>query len=119
MNGRGRFLRSEVTRQALRNVLARLGTSITEDQINSRNVAVVIVTAACASITLIAQIVSAGGAVAWHLVAWTIPGVLIGGQIGPRLQGRIAPHTMRRAIAILFVILGTAMMGVAWRKAGL
>ncbi|HZG32160.1 MAG TPA: flagellar basal body P-ring protein FlgI, partial [Sphingopyxis sp.] len=37
--------RSEVTRQALRNVLARLGTAVTEEQINSRNVAVVIVTA--------------------------------------------------------------------------
>ena len=43
--GTGDTRRSEVTRQALRNVLSRLGTSVTEDQINSRNVAVVIVTA--------------------------------------------------------------------------
>lgn len=43
--GTGDTRRSEVTRQALRNVLARLGTNIDEDQINSRNVAVVIVTA--------------------------------------------------------------------------
>lgn len=43
--GSGDTRRSEVTRQALRNVLSRLGTSVTEDQISSRNVAVVMVTA--------------------------------------------------------------------------
>ena len=43
--GTGDTRRSEVTREALRNVLSRLGTTVTEDQINSRNVAVVIVTA--------------------------------------------------------------------------
>ncbi len=43
--GSGDTRRNGVTRQALRNVLSRLGTVITEDQISSRNVAVVIVTA--------------------------------------------------------------------------
>lgn len=43
--GSGDTRRSEVTRQALKNVLNRLGTSVTEEQISSRNVAVVIVTA--------------------------------------------------------------------------
>lgn len=43
--GSGDTRRSDVTRQALRNVLARLGTVVTEEQISSRNVAVVIVTA--------------------------------------------------------------------------
>ncbi|WP_332819478.1 flagellar basal body P-ring protein FlgI [Sphingopyxis sp.] len=43
--GTGDTRRSEVTRQALRNVLSRLGTSVSEEQINSRNAAVVIVTA--------------------------------------------------------------------------
>lgn len=43
--GSGDSRRNEVTRQALRNVLSRLGSIVTEDQINSRNVAVVIVTA--------------------------------------------------------------------------
>lgn len=43
--GTGDSRRSEVTRQALRNVLQRLGTAVAEEQINSRNVAVVIVTA--------------------------------------------------------------------------
>jgi flagellar P-ring protein precursor FlgI len=43
--GSGDTRRSEVTRQALRNVLSRLGTTVTDEQISSRNVAVVIVTA--------------------------------------------------------------------------
>lgn len=43
--GSGDTRRNAVTRQALRNVLSRLGTAVTEDEISSRNVAVVIVTA--------------------------------------------------------------------------
>jgi uncharacterized membrane protein YfcA len=85
------------------------------------SVLVVIVTVALASTTLAVQLIRDGGwtAVPWDLLVYDIPGVLIGGQIGPRLQGKIAPHTMRRAIALLFVILATAMMAVAWKKTGL
>src|SRR5207247_5154283 len=43
--GSGDTRQNEVTRQALRNVLSRLGTTVADDQISSRNVAVVIVTA--------------------------------------------------------------------------
>jgi flagellar P-ring protein precursor FlgI len=43
--GSGDTRRNGFTRQALKNVLGRLGTSVGEDDINSRNVAVVIVTA--------------------------------------------------------------------------
>jgi len=43
--GSGDTRRNEATRQALKNVLSRLGTSVTEDQISSRNVAAVIVIA--------------------------------------------------------------------------
>jgi uncharacterized membrane protein YfcA len=82
------------------------------------SVAVVIVTAVCASFTLIGQLISEGGveAVPWNLVMYTIPGVLIGGQIGPRLQGRISHRSMELAIAGLFVVLGLAMMLVAYQR---
>lgn len=43
--GSGDTRRNAVTRQTLKNVLSRLGTSVADDEINSRNVAVVIVTA--------------------------------------------------------------------------
>ncbi|MBS0253868.1 MAG: flagellar basal body P-ring protein FlgI [Proteobacteria bacterium] len=45
LSGTGDTARNEVTRQALRNVLARLGMNVTTDQVQSRNVAVVMVTA--------------------------------------------------------------------------
>lgn len=45
LSGSGDTRRSAVTRQALRNVLSRLGTTVTDEQISSRNVAVVMVTA--------------------------------------------------------------------------
>lgn len=43
--GSGDSPRNEVTRQALRNALSRMGVTVTPDQIQSRNVAVVMVTA--------------------------------------------------------------------------
>lgn len=45
LSGTGDSSRSEVTRQALRNVLGRLGVAVTPEQVQSRNVAVVMVTA--------------------------------------------------------------------------
>ncbi|MEM8546722.1 MAG: sulfite exporter TauE/SafE family protein [Pseudomonadota bacterium] len=82
------------------------------------SVTIVIITVASASFTLIGQVIAEGGwsAVPWHLVIYSIPGVLIGGQIGPRLQGRIRQRTMELAIASLFVVLAIAMLLVAWRK---
>lgn len=45
LSGSGDTRRSGVTRQAMRNILSRLGTNVADDQISSRNVAVVMVTA--------------------------------------------------------------------------
>ena len=85
------------------------------------SVAVVIVTVAAASFTLIGQLIRAGGlsAVPWNLVAYTIPGVIIGGQIGPRLQGRISQRTMERAIGILFIVISIAMASVLLKRFGI
>jgi len=79
------------------------------------SVLVVIVTVVFASTTLFAQLIQAGGwtAVPWNLLCYDIPGVLIGGQIGPRLQGRISQHTMRRSISLVFVVLAIAMFAVS------
>ena len=76
------------------------------------SVLIVIVTVVSASFTHIATLINQGGvnAVPWHLVAYTIPGVIIGGQIGPRLQGKIHSHTMERAIGIVFGLIGLAML---------
>lgn len=77
----------------------------------------VIVTIASASFTQIAALIDAGGleAVPWNLVCYTIPAVIIGGQIGPLLQGRIAQRKLEKAIAILFGIIGLAMGWIVLR----
>ena len=78
------------------------------------SVFVVIVTIASASFTQITALIAAGGAdaIPWNVVCYTIPAVIIGGQIGPWLQGRIAQRTMEKSIAILFGIIGVAMMWI-------
>ncbi|MEL7311619.1 MAG: sulfite exporter TauE/SafE family protein [Pseudomonadota bacterium] len=83
-------------------------------------VTIVIITVACASFTLVGQVVAEGGwnAMPWNLVCYSIPGVLIGGQIGPRLQGRFSQRHMEHAIAGLFILLAGAMLLVAIQKAG-
>ena len=85
------------------------------------SVMIVSVTVLFASSTHAVQLIQGGGwtAVPWDLLVWDVPGVLIGGQIGPRLQGLVPQHIMRRAIAILFVGLAIAMLSVAAQRTGL
>lgn len=82
------------------------------------SVLVVIITVALTSFTHIAALVKGGGlgAVPWHLVAYAVPAVIIGGQIGPRMQGRIAHQTMERVIGSLFLLIAVAMVFVAFNK---
>lgn len=76
------------------------------------SILVVIITVMSASFTHIFTLISEGGvnAVPWHLVIYTVPGVIIGGQIGPALQGVISTHIMERIIGVLFIIIGIAML---------
>ncbi len=84
------------------------------------SVAIVFATILAATTTLVTQLIRDGGvgAVPWNLIMYEVPGVLIGGQIGPRLAGRVSQRTMERAIGVLFVFLAVAMMSVALRKLG-
>lgn len=85
------------------------------------SVLVVILTIVFATATLFAELIEAGGwtAIPWNLLIYDVPGVLIGGQIGPRLQGLVPQRRMRQAISVLFIGLAIAMMMVAMRKSGL
>lgn len=82
------------------------------------SVLVVIVVVACASFTQISTLVAHGGvnAVPWNVVVYTVPAVIIGGQIGPRLQGRVSQHTMEKAIGYLFLLIGLSMAYIAIRN---
>lgn len=43
---------------------------------------------------------------AWHIVVWSIPGVIIGAQIGPRLSGKVPPRIAERVLGTLFLSVG-------------
>ncbi len=77
----------------------------------------VIVVVASASFTQISALVAQGGvnAIPWNVVVYTVPAVIIGGQIGPRLQGVIPSKTMEKIIAGLFLVIGTAMLWIVFR----
>ena len=44
------------------------------------------------------------------IVAFTIPGVLVGGQLGPLVQARVNPDIVKLGIAALFVAVGILML---------
>ncbi len=44
------------------------------------------------------------------IVMFTIPGVIVGGQIGPLVQARVSPDVTKGAIAFLFVAVGIFML---------
>lgn len=80
----------------------------------------IIFTFVAASFTQVTALIAAGGvnAVPWNVVCYTVPGVIIGGQLGPRLQGRFAQRTMERYIAVLFAIIGLTMGFIVLRDIG-
>lgn len=79
------------------------------------SVFIVIVVVATASFTQISTLIAQGGlaAVPWDVICYTIPGVIIGGQIGPRLQGTVAPRKMELGIGTLFVVIAVSMGWIA------
>lgn len=79
---------------------------------------VVMAVVASASFTQISALVAAGGfaAVPWNVVVFTVPAVLIGGQIGPRLQGRLPQRAVELAIAGLFTAIALAMGYISVRN---
>lgn len=80
------------------------------------SVFVIILAVAAASGTHVYSLVSEGGidAVPWHLVVYTAPGVIIGGQIGSRLQGRFSADKMEKVFAGLFGVIGVAMISMVF-----
>ena len=44
------------------------------------------------------------------VVTFTVPGVLIGGQIGPLVQAKVHPDRVKVGIALLFIVVGVFML---------
>lgn len=76
------------------------------------SVFVIAVTVLAGSVTAILTLLQRGGldAVPWNLVLYTVPGAVIGGQLGARFQGRSSSKTTERFIAILFALVGIAFL---------
>ena len=79
---------------------------------------VVVLTVASASFTQVSALVAAGGisAVPWNVVIYTVPAVIIGGQIGPSLQGRVPQRVVEIGLGCLFTVIGVAMAIVGFRN---
>ncbi len=78
------------------------------------SVFVVAVTALVASTGHFIKFVQTGGDTlntVLSLVIFTVPGVIIGGQIGPLVSSRISQHTLERGLAALFIIVAVLMLG--------
>ena len=76
------------------------------------SVFVVVITVLVASLGHFFEFAKEGGEVlgqVTNIVIFTIPGVIIGGQIGPKLQKVIPEDIMKIAISIAFVIIGIFM----------
>ena len=52
----------------------------------------------------------------WNVICYTVPGVLIGAQIGPRLQGIIPQRKFEIGIAVLFIIIAITTLLVVFRR---
>ncbi len=78
------------------------------------SVFVVAVTALVASTGHFVKFVQAGGDTlntVLSLVIFTVPGVIIGGQLGPLVASRISQHTLERGLAILFILVAALVLG--------
>lgn len=84
------------------------------------SVATVVVTAAAAAVVQFGALAASTGgdfvsAVPWALVQWTIPGVLIGGQLAPLLanRGAFTDEQIETFAAALFAVVGAAFAAKA------
>lgn len=76
------------------------------------SVFVVVITVLVASVGHFVEFAKEGGDTLGqviNIVIFTIPGVIIGGQIGPKLQKVMPEDIMKVAISIAFVIIGIFM----------
>ena len=70
---------------------------------------IVAITALAASIGHAIGFIASGGEVlnqVLSLVIYTVPAVIIGGQLGPALAARLDTHKVERLLAVVFIIIG-------------
>lgn len=93
-------------------VRCRIPTRVTV----ATSVVVVAVTALAASVTHLVDFVQEGGEAiesVKSIVVFTVPGVIIGGQLGPQLSRRIQGQALLRFLGWVFLVVGTLTLGEA------
>jgi uncharacterized membrane protein YfcA len=78
------------------------------------SVFVVALTALAASIGHLARFVQAGPEVlttVFSIVIFSVPGVIIGAQLGSRVASRIPQQVLERGLGVLFIIIGALTLG--------
>lgn len=78
--------------------------------------------AAATSVCVMALTVIAGasthalaGRPVWKLLIWSVPGAILGGQIGSHLASRINPDALKKVLSILFFAVGAVMIAMAYQ----
>ncbi|MFQ5879882.1 MAG: sulfite exporter TauE/SafE family protein [Dehalococcoidia bacterium] len=58
------------------------------------------------------QLIERGGvnAVPWDVIAWALPGAIIGGQVGARLQGHLPTRFLEYLILAIFLTVGVVLV---------
>ncbi len=77
------------------------------------SVFIVAITALVASVGHFYKFVQSGGEtlnIVLSLVVFTVPGVIIGGQLGSLVSSRISQHYLEKGLAILFIIVAVLML---------
>ncbi len=80
---------------------------------------IVAVTTFAASLGYVAHFITGGSDVmvpVLNLVVYTIPAVVVGGQIGPLLSSRLDGYKLTRLLALIFILIGVATLGTTWRS---
>jgi uncharacterized membrane protein YfcA len=67
------------------------------------------------SVTGMVALAARGGASAlpWNLLLFTIPGAMVGGQVGSKAQGRLSSVAMERLIMVVFGMIGFGFLYVS------
>lgn len=81
------------------------------------SVLVIAVTGLAASLGYLFTFARSGGDVltqVFNLVIYTVPGVVIGGQLAPMLSARLDQHTMERLLATILVLVGGITLWTTW-----
>jgi len=49
---------------------------------------------------------------AWHVVGWSVPGVLVGSTVGSRIGHYLPPAAMEKGLGVVFGLVGALVLAL-------